>query len=30
MESVIEGKGEGSIEVTGRRARRRNHLMDDL
>jgi hypothetical protein len=27
---VIEGKLEGRIEVTGRRRRRRMHLLDDL
>jgi hypothetical protein len=28
--SYIEGKIEGGIEVTGRRRRRRKHLLDDL
>jgi hypothetical protein len=27
---VIEGKIEGRIEVTGRRGRRRKHLLDNL
>jgi len=27
---VIEGKIEGSLEVTGRRRRRRKHLLDDF
>jgi hypothetical protein len=27
---VIEGKLEGRIEITGRRGRRRKHLLDDL
>jgi hypothetical protein len=29
LKHVIEGKLEGRIKVTGRRGRRRNHLMDD-
>ena len=30
LKYVIEGKIEGRIEVTGRRGRRRNQLLDDL
>jgi hypothetical protein len=30
LKHVIEGKIEGRIEVTGRRARRRKKLLDDL
>jgi hypothetical protein len=30
LKLVIEGKVEGRIEVTGRRGRRTNQLMDDL
>jgi hypothetical protein len=30
LKLVIEGKLEGSIEVKGRRARRRKQLLDDL
>jgi hypothetical protein len=30
LKRVIEGKLEGRIEVTGRRGRRRKHLLDDL
>jgi hypothetical protein len=30
LKYVIEGKIEGSIEVTGRRGRRRKHLLDDF
>ena len=30
LKHIIEGKIEGSIEVTGRRARRRKQLPDDL
>ena len=30
LKHVIEGKIEGSIEVTGRRGRRRKQLLDDL
>jgi hypothetical protein len=30
LKQVIEGKIEGRIEVTGRRGRRRKHLLDDL
>jgi hypothetical protein len=30
LKHVIEGKLEGGIEMTGRRGRRRNQLLDDL
>jgi hypothetical protein len=30
LNHVIEGRIEGSTEVTGRRGRRRNQLLDDL
>jgi hypothetical protein len=30
LKHVIEGKLEGRIEMTGRRGRRRKHLLDDL
>jgi len=30
LQQVIEGKIKGEIEVTGRRGRRRNKLLDDL
>ena len=30
LKHVIEGKIEGMIDVTGRRGRRRKHLLDDL
>ena len=30
IEHVIEGKTQGSLEVTGTRGRRRKHLLDDL
>jgi hypothetical protein len=30
LKHVIEGKLEGRIEMTGRRGRRRNQLLDDL
>jgi hypothetical protein len=30
LKHVIEGKIEGSIEMTGRRGRRRKQLLDDL
>jgi hypothetical protein len=30
LKHVIEGKVEGSIELTGRRGRRRKQLLDDL
>jgi hypothetical protein len=30
LKHVIEGKLEGRIEITGRRGRRRNQLLDDL
>ena len=30
LKPIIEGKIEGGIEVTGRRRRRRKHLLDDL
>jgi hypothetical protein len=30
VKHIIEGKIEGGIEVTGRRRRRRNQLLDDL
>jgi len=30
LNQVIEGKMEGRIEVTGRRGRRRNQVLDDV
>jgi hypothetical protein len=30
LKHIIEGKIEGMIEMTGRRGRRRKHLLDDL